>query len=229
MHAIASLVLAAALAAGPLRAEAAGAVIDIDVDFSAWMNMWTGASSDYYAATAPTEVVFRMEALPAPIEGRGVLISGRNHSDDLFLYIKRRFEGLRPVTTYELAFTLHYVSNAPKGCAGVGGAPGESVWIKAGASNLEPRTVVLDGRYTTNIDHGVQGSSGRDMVVLGNLATSNTDCRTRRYEERAASAVLRSVRTDGAGGLWLVIGMDSGFESASQVYFRNLSVRATPH
>jgi len=228
MRRIASLALAAALAAGSAGAAAAGAVVDIEVEFSAWMSKWTGAASDYTSETAPSEVVFRMEELPAPADGRGVLIAGRNHSDDLFLYIKRRFDGMRPVTTYHLAFTLRYVSNAPKGCAGVGGAPGESVWMKVGASNLEPRTVVLDGNYATNIDHGVQAGNGSDMVVVGTLATSNPDCRARRYEEMTGTGVLRNVRTDGSGGLWLVIGMDSGYEAGSQVYLRSLSVRATP-
>jgi hypothetical protein len=228
MKAIPSLVLAAAIAGFALEAPAAGAIVDIDVDFSGWMQPWVGAASDYTAATPPSEVVFRMEPLPGSVDTHGVLIAGRNHSDDLFLYIKRRFEGLQPVTTYQLAFTLRYVSNAPKGCAGAGGAPGESVWMKAGASFMEPRTVVLDGSYTTNIDHGVQAANGSDMVVIGNLATSNTDCKALRYEEKVGSGSLKGVRTDGGGGLWLVIGMDSGFEAASHVYLRSLAVKATP-
>jgi len=225
---IASLALSAVLAAGPSGAAAAGAVVDIEVDFSAWNSRWTGAASDHIAATAPSEVVFRMEELPAPADGRGVLIAGRNHSDDLFLYIKRRFEGMRPVTAYHLAFTLRYVSNAPKGCAGVGGAPGESVWMKVGASFQEPRTVVLDGSYVTNFDHGVQAGDGHDMVVVGTLATSATDCGRRRFEEKTGTGTLRSVRTDGSGRLWLIVGMDSGYEAASRVYLRSLTVRATP-
>ena len=228
MRRIASLALATVLAAGASGAEAAGAVVDIEVDFSAWMNKWTGAASDFVAATAPSEVVFRMEELPAPADGHGVLIAGRNHSADLFLYIKRRFEGLRPVTNYQLAFTLRYVSDAPKGCMGGGGAPGESVWMKVGASFMEPRTVVLDGSYVTNFDHGVQAGDGHDMVVVGTLATSSPDCGKRRYLEKTGTGTLRSVRTDGGGGLWLIVGMDSGYEGASQVYLRSLSVKAIP-
>jgi hypothetical protein len=228
MKRITSLALAAALAAGSPGVAAQGTVVDIEVDFSTWMNKWTGASSDYIAATAPSEVVFRMEELPAPADGHGVLIAGRNHSADLFLYIKRRFEGLRPVTNYQLSFKLRYVSSAPKGCMGTGGAPGESVWMKVGAAYLEPRTVVLDGSYTTNFDHGVQAGDGRDMIVVGTLATSGTDCGKRRYEEKTGTGTLRSVRTDGGGGLWLIVGMDSGYEAGSLVYLRSLSVRATP-
>ena len=228
MRRIASLALAALLAAGPSGATAAGAVVDIEVDFSAWMNRWTGAASDYIAATAPSEVVFRMEELPAPADGHGVLIAGRNHSADLFLDIKPHFEGLRPVTNDQMAFTLHYVSDAPKGCLGPGGAPGESVWMKVGASFMEPRTVVLDGSYTTNFDHGVQAGDGHDMVVVGNLATSGTDCGKRRFEEKTGAGTLRSVRTDGSGGLWLIVGMDSGYEGAGLVYLRSLSVKAIP-
>lgn len=42
-------------------------------------------------------------------------------------------DGLVAEAAYEVSYVVRFASNAPSGCAGVGGAPGESVWKKVGA------------------------------------------------------------------------------------------------
>ncbi|RZN50453.1 hypothetical protein EF808_00285 [archaeon] len=113
----------------------------------------------------------------------GYYLSGENHSDDLSMLIKRSFgpeDGLDPNTTYRVKFFIEIASNAPSGCVGVGGAPGESVYFKAGAAVAEP-TAIVEGAggneyYRLSIDKGNQASGGNDSVVLGHIGTSNNDC-----------------------------------------------------
>ena len=69
--------------------------------------------------------------------GRGLFISGVNHSDDLFMFYKGRISGLLPNTLYRGSFVLEFATNVPTGCFGVAGAPGESVYVKAGVTRSE--------------------------------------------------------------------------------------------
>jgi len=75
------------------------------------------------------------------INGTGFYIQGNNHSDDLFMFLKRRLssaDGVVVGVSYEITFKIVFASGAPTGCGGIGGAPGESVYLKAGASPAEP-------------------------------------------------------------------------------------------
>ena len=89
------------------------------------------------------------KALPAPLAAmNGIFISGNNHSDNLFMYAKRRLTGLKPNTRYSLIFGVEFATNADSGCAGIGGAPGESVAVKVGAAEDEPEADQLSqGQY----------------------------------------------------------------------------------
>src|SRR5690606_13448341 len=77
-------------------------------------------------------------------EGRAYFLSGRNTSDDLFMFLKKPVSGLAPESSYRADFFVEFASAAPSNCAGVGGAPGESVWLKAGVSAVEP-VALLEG------------------------------------------------------------------------------------
>ena len=73
-----------------------------------------------------------------------LFISGVNRSDDLFMFYKGQVGGLQGGTTYQVSFQVEFATIAPSGCIGVGGAPGENVYIKAGATTerangIEPR------------------------------------------------------------------------------------------
>ena len=82
--------------------------------------------------------------LPDPLdESKGSLkISGNNHSDDLFMFIKRKISGLAPNISYQVTYNMEFVSNVADNMAGAGGSPGESVFIKAGATQVEPKKML---------------------------------------------------------------------------------------
>ena len=100
--------------------------------------------------------------LPDPLESTSALyLSGVNRSDDLFMFFKGQVGGLVPGARHEVSVSAEIATDTPAGCIGVGGAPGESVWIKAGASEVEPLPV-LEGSYLRmNIDVGNQTGIGR--------------------------------------------------------------------
>ena len=114
--------------------------------------------------------------LPSGLEGRAIYISGNNHSDDLFMFFQQQLMGLRPNTAYQMQFEIELASNTPEGLMGIGGSPGESVYIKAGAAGHEPELITDEiGWLRLNIDKGNQESEGENMINLGTLANPNLD------------------------------------------------------
>ena len=71
------------------------------------------------------------------------------------------------------------------GCFGVGGAPGESVWIKAGATAIEPLAIRDSSYLRMNIDIGNQSGGGAHAVVLGDIANSRSCEQARQWERKA--------------------------------------------
>lgn len=202
--------------------------IRIEIDFNNVSSQWQGGYSDYAPGTEPSEFVAEARPLPSPFVGNGFYTLGGNRSDDLFIYIKSRFTGFSPHTRYRATFQVSFITNTPHGCVGVGGAP-DSVYLKAGASIIEPATIWTGMGYEMNIDKGIQGIGGNNALALGNIGNSNTDCHNLRYESKTLTSTRPlDVTTDANGVLWLFFGMDSGFEASSHIYYQSISVAASP-
>ena len=187
--------------------------------------------ADYPPADAASyELRSGHRALPPPLGPRSALfISGVNRSDDLFMFFKGPVGGLSPDTSYGVSISVEVTTDTPAGCVGVGGAPGESVWIKAGATAVEPLPV-RDGAYLRmNVDIGSQSASGAQAVVLGNIANSRSCEQPRQWEIKAfesRSTAPISIPSDGRA--WLLFGADSGFEDRTQIYFTRATASFTP-
>jgi hypothetical protein len=149
--------------------------------------------------------------------------SGNNHSDDLFMFMKRRVNGLEPNTVYYITFTVEFATNVPDETMGAGGSPGESVYVKAGASVTEPKKVVDDENfYLMNIDKNNQAQNGEDMVVIGDFS-NDTDQAVYTLKTVANESPFGAA-TDENGDLWLIIGTDSGFEATTTIYYNTIKV-----
>ncbi len=96
---------------------------------------------------------------------KAILVEGHNRSDGLIIFAKRRIDGLKPNTPYNIRFEVEIATQAPRDAVGAGGAPGESVDLRAGAFLVEPRVIIgSDGWFTINtLDEGMQ------TIVLGNI------------------------------------------------------------
>jgi hypothetical protein len=165
--------------------------------------------------------------LPAGLGGYGIYLQGHNRSDDLFMYLTKQVTGLKPNTTYSLTFHIEMATNAAGGGVGIGGAPGESVFVKVGASTQQPMTEeTADGFLMINIDKGNQATGGNDMLVIGDVASPDVLDETQ-FALKTFVVEGFEASTDADGNLWLIAGTDSGFEGLTTVYFTQIDVTLT--
>jgi hypothetical protein len=194
---------------------------------------WTAGFADLPADYDPT--FYALDSgwgkLPSGLEGSAIYLSGNNNSDDLFMFIQQHITGLKPETTYRVDFSVDLASNTPAGMMGIGGSPGESVYMKAGAVNTAPEIVTDDINWLRmNIDKGNQASEGKDMINLGTIANPNIDLDTFTGEEYAIMNLNNQelsfrVTSDADGSIWVIIGSDSGFEGATTLYYDAIEIR----
>ena len=161
--------------------------------------------------------------LPEGLDGRGMYLQGHNRSDDLFMYLKTQVGGLRPNTTYAVSVSIDLATNVAAGLIGIGGSPGSSVFVKAGASTIEPMAAEGDNRHLRmNIDKGNQSRGGEAMVVIGNVAHPEVLGREYRIKTLDNQDQPLTVDTDSEGRVWLIVGTDSGFEGLTTLYYTGI-------
>ena len=196
-------------------------------DFKSGPEGWTGGFSDYSGPEEDYELVFEYSHLPPPLDTQeGALkLSGWNMSDDLFMFVKKEIKGLKPNAEYSLLFNVEFASNVGKDMFGIGGSPGESVYVKVGATAIEPRKVVEARGYRMNIDKGNQSTSGADMITIGNFANGTEE--NSYVLKTVANESPFKVVTNPEGSLWLTVGTDSGFEGTTTIYYNNIKVQVT--
>ena len=211
-------------------------------DFSEGQLGWEADLSDY-PADPSDDFDFIAEIRDVPnelnISGEGFYVQSDNTPDDLFMFLKRRLttdDGIEPRRIYRVAFTIQFASNAPSGCVGVGGAPGESVYLKAGATNVEPEVVLDDEQnyIALNVDKGDQSQGGPAASVVGNIA-NGIPCEVIPGRSDPPYRLLARFHTHDSlvtasdhGELWLLVGTDSAYESLTGLYYRAIQVRLTP-
>lgn len=215
----------------------AGCGLRRSYDFRAGAQDWSAHFADYAPHMADG---LELEAGPRPLpaelglDGPGFLLSGFNQSDDLWMGLGRRLsaaDGIEPGRAYAIDYTIVFASAAPSGCAGIGGAPGEAVHLKAGAAAVAPQPVVdPQADYVRlNVDKGDQSEGGADASLAGDVA-NGLPCETGvpfvslTRQHRHAGPVTASA----AGELWLVVGTDSGYEGTTTLYYQRIDVRLTP-
>lgn len=201
--------------------------MEVNDQFNGDKKGWTAGFSDY---PVKMESDWKLEEgianLPAPLDTqkKGFRISGNNHSDDLFMYFKKKVAGLKPNQEYNAAFTLEFASDAPsEGWAGVGGAP-NAVSVGIGVASIEPKTTVdnLD-HYRMNIDKIQQKNDGKDMKVIGDIGNGTDKVG---YKLLTKTGEFKG-KTDASGNLWLIFGTDSGFEATTTLYYTSVKVKLT--
>lgn len=217
--------------------------IDVDpntkmlhIDFNDSIAGWKAGFTDYPTSE---EEFYELDSghanLPAALDTsrKGFKLTGSNRSDDLFMFITKKVDGLEPNTRYDFRFKVTFGTNAQNNCMGIGGSPGNSVWIKVGAKKEEPKAV-NDGAgfILLNWDKGNQAAGGSDAIIAGDFANSQ-ECSTNDVVETYLKKTLTTEKgayttvSDDKGSLWLLVGTDSGFEGATTIYFMELEVAAT--
>jgi hypothetical protein len=199
-------------------------------DFEQSAEGWEGGMADYPKDWDKSRFEFQFEraSLPESVgeDGMAMMISGRNISDDLFMFMKKQVTGLEPNHTYNATFQIELASSYPEESVGIGGSPGGSVYLKAGGSTIEPMPIEVEGagnNIRMNIDKGGQSEGGEDMVVLGNIGIPGNEF-VYQLIERSNPQNPVPITTDSNGNLWLIIGTDSGFEGTTTLYYNTVEV-----
>jgi hypothetical protein len=79
------------------------------------------------------------------------------------------------------------------------------------------------------IDKGNQAVGGKDAVTVGHAATTNTDCRRSRWEEKKLRTSRPIVlKADSKGKAWVIVGTDSGFEARTEIYYATIGLTLQP-
>ena len=204
----------------------------VDCEFSSGWNGFRAGFADLPANYDPLQydLIGDIRALPANLGGGDALfLSGENHSDDLWMYAKKKITGLKPNTIYKLTMDLELASNVPEGLVGVGGSPGESVFVKLGGSTMEPRAKADSlGCLRMNLDKGQQSTAGTAAKMVGNIAKIGdaTDQYARIYRDNRGST--QEVTSSADGSLWVFFGTDSGFEATTSLYYTRLTAILVP-
>jgi hypothetical protein len=208
--------------------------LKFEFDFSNSDQGWQGDFTDYPVNYEPDiyELEFGLRELPAEL-GRsgkkGLMIQSHNRSDDVFMFIKKQLTGLKPNTLYSIVLEVEFATDAPAGAVGIGGPPGEALFVKVGASTEEP--VPVEGNsggepfYELNVDKGAQSEGGKNAIVVGNAAKLDND-EFDVYEFKVLSNRKKplKIKSDADGKLWVFIGTDSGFEGKTVLYYTNVKV-----
>ncbi|MDN3689227.1 hypothetical protein [Cyclobacterium jeungdonense] len=201
--------------------------------FESGMNGWEGGFADLPVdARDRFELEVSLDNLPEETgeSGQAIRIQGQNGSDDLFMFLKKEISGLEAGAAYEVVFNVKLASSYPESSVGIGGSPGGSVFLKAGAVNREPTPEPVEEASTTyyrmNIDKGNQSQDGDDMYGLGTIGIEGDEFV---YEiiSRDNAGRPQEVIADGDGNLWLIVGTDSGFEGETVLYYQEIEVTLT--
>jgi hypothetical protein len=204
---------------------------EITSDFEKSTDDWTGDLSEYSTATDTSSIEFRFgrTPLPSPLDTKtyGLMLQSHNRSDDMFMFLKRKVTGLKANRPYNVTFDIDLVTNYSAGGLGAGGAPGTSVYLKGGASDIEPAKKLENGFYTFNLDKGLQSETGKDFVNLGNVSNGleTDDFKIVKRTSTLANPVL--VTSDASGTIWVCVGTDSGFEGLTRLYYDKIKVSVT--
>jgi len=215
--------------------------IRLEFDFCHGAQGWEASFAEYAQEMEDIQLESGIRPLPSEleIEGTGYYLQGMNPSDDLFMFLKRRLgtdDGVVSGQEYRIKFTIVFASNAPSGASGIGGSPGEAVFLKAGASMVEPE-VYLDSAtnyYFMNVDKGLGNSdSGEAASVTGHIANGlsadEIDMENPPYvslERQHEHEYTITASPDGE--LWLLVGTDSGFEGLTGIYYQRIAVTLKP-
>ena len=196
-------------------------------DFSENEEGWIVGFADYPIGEEEFhELGWERCVLPEPLDQNlfSMMITGNNHSDDLFMFFKKQITGVKANTDYEVVIHAEIASQYPESDMGVGGGPGCSVWVKLGASMIEPDPIELNGFYRMNIDTGNQAGGGEQAAMAGSIGIDG-DVWVYTLIQRDNEDQPIRIRSDENGELWLIVGTDSGFEATTTIYYNVIEVR----
>lgn len=215
--------------------QAKAETISHTYSFDGGQDGWEGGFADLPVDYNPDiyNLSFKREliALKDNNTNYGLKLVGMNRSDDLFMFATKKISGLEPNTTYDASLSFKLYTDEAGGMIGVGGAPAESVYIKAGFVATKPEAIRLDHlqdkepNYILNVDKGNQATEGKDLKIVGNMVAPDDSIEGFQAKMMEHQATLKS---NEKGELYVIIGSDSGYEGLTTWYLDDVQVDLTP-
>lgn len=175
------------------------------------------------------EFSFEYDSLPENLPQHGAFrISGDNQHSNLFMFLRKQIDGLKPSTTYDIYFNITLASQYPEETGGASASHGASVALLVGAMQWQPLVGVVEGQNTviSNIDHFIPNEYGAmtsDVLNIGNIGipgeTAVYTLITRSHED-----IPFVQTTDKDGSLWVIVGTDSRYEAVTTVYYDQIDI-----
>ncbi len=203
-------------------------------DFATGPHGWTPAFCDYPVGEEDAHELFAGSSrLPDPLDQsrRALVISGNNVGEDLFMYYRRKIDGLEPGRDYLISFTLEIASDAPSGCIDACGKYPGGPALLAGASQEEPVPIKVEGWHRFPLEKGRPAWDEQTVVPIGNASAGHMDCSDNApYEIRRFRTGIRRVKATASptGELWLFFGTDSRVPETTKLYYTRLTLGLTP-
>ncbi len=189
---------------------------------------WTGGFSEYPSDSTGYHLHAEHDTLPYNINAdstrKAFRLSGNSLHGSLFMFIKRKVEGLQPNTMYQVLYNIRLASNLPSRTVGAEPTQAEHTYLKAGATTDEPEAILTDGVYQLNVNKGEPAVDGTEMVVMGNIAVASSTVNytlISRYNNSGHSVMAT---TDATGALWLLVGTDTAVPGKTTLYYTQIDV-----
>lgn len=187
---------------------------------------WASFFSDYPVGSEEQfQLTFQPANLPPPLDVNttAIMVSGINHSDDLLSFITRKIDSLQPNRQYKITFDIDLASNTPSNSVGIGGSPDLAFGV--GAIPFEPLNDPDTGNwYRPNFNSQLQSRLSNDTIQMVGTIGVGEDATEYRLINRNNKNEPLLATTNNKGELWIMMGIDSGFEGATTLYYKTIRV-----
>lgn len=159
-----------------------------------------------------------------PVQGsnsNGIMMKYENTRNNLFMYISKKFsklEDLKANTKYKIRLSFYIATNQKDDRR----RSSQKVYIKAGATNIEPNNYIDKGLKLINLDKGNLARGGEDIKILGE-ATKEKNEKDDSFQFKSFDTLL-DVITNDKGEAWIVLGADCGVDGTCTMYFTDVRV-----
>jgi hypothetical protein len=195
-------------------------------DFSESDHGWQHGFSDYPASQDSSASELKYAYTNQPGGEKALMLSGNNHRDKLFMFVKKKLTDLKPETQYTITFDVQLSTSSKVGSNLTGNVDGESISLKVGALDKEPKKVIERGNVVMNIDKGDLTEDGADMIYIGNVLAPESESEysliARTNSTSKESPLL--VQTNGDGELWLIVGTESGAAGVTTLFYNRINI-----
>jgi hypothetical protein len=197
-------------------------------DFNESENGWKHGFSQYLTVgdSAEAELKYAYADKPPSLpEGKGLMLSGKSSTPELFMFIKKQITDLRPETDYTITVNVEVASSAASQSNNL---VSPSVFLKVGAVSFEPQTFKSADKIVINVDKGPDDQDGSEMLNVGNIIGGNSiDYNLTSKSSSSKNPMPILARTDSNGSLWIIVGTDSNFQGTTIVYYSKVNVVLT--